>query len=543
MLLLWALLSKYRNLKYVHHFILIILSSILVTHAFAFNTDAEDAYIAFRYIKNFANGQGLVFNSFDKVEGYSDFLWVMLVAGIHKLFNTDIPLTARYLGLCFSLITLIVAFKLAFNLTHSKLLAYITAFLISVNGSFACYGLSGLENSLFALLILATMHMCFSQNWLIAGVCIGLLTMTRPEGFLMYFPVLIYLLSLNVNWNRKLILSMQVALFAAIIVLPWTIWRINYYGYLIPNTIAAKSGMDLFHQFKLGLAYTSNFTFLALDMLLILILLPILNFFFLKRKPSLGSKLLFMVAILVTFSAFYTLVGGDWMPAWRFYAALIPVIALFIALLWKNFIFETQTNGLLKSTGIVCLFIFCGIFQIKNSFANPNMIAKVKPWMHDVNGLKYLGLWFKNTLPAQTLIATHPNGAFSYYNELPTLDYGGLTDNEVGRFGQKFKWGKKPGHITSNSAYILKKRPEIIAIMDGTGFEKTIYQYQPTQSFSKNNKFPGYEIATFTFTNYKNPHGIYVNLNIRKDKLKEIIEYLLHDKHAQLVQVTTEATP
>ena len=63
-----AILSNKWNKKPLHYFILFILSAILVTHILAYNTDAEDAYIGFRYVKNFVEGKGLVFNTFDKVE-------------------------------------------------------------------------------------------------------------------------------------------------------------------------------------------------------------------------------------------------------------------------------------------------------------------------------------------------------------------------------------------------------------------------------------------------------------------------------------------
>ncbi|MEO8666684.1 MAG: hypothetical protein ABI462_14415, partial [Ignavibacteria bacterium] len=38
----------------------------------------DDAYISFRYIQNFVNGNGLVFNIGERVEGYTNLLWVLL---------------------------------------------------------------------------------------------------------------------------------------------------------------------------------------------------------------------------------------------------------------------------------------------------------------------------------------------------------------------------------------------------------------------------------------------------------------------------------
>lgn len=526
-----ALLSQKWNKKPIHYFILFILSSILITHIIAFNTDSEDIYISLRYVKNFVEGNGLVFNTFDKVEGYSDFLWVMLIAGIHKILNSDIPLTARYLSFIFSVIALLYTYFLAFKLTQNKLISYLVTFLVSINGSFACYGLAGLENPLYALFILIIINYTVEQKWWQVGLLISLMTMTRPEGFVIYFPIALYVFLQERVLFEKMKICFLIGIIAAIPVLPWTIWRVLYYGYFIPNTIAAKEGMDLFFQLKTGTIYTVYFLLIVSESLLVLFLLPVISFLYTQQKfkSIFRDKLLILaVSIAIIFSAFYTYAGGDWMPGWRFYASLIPLFSIILAVIWNDYIFKTDSQPtLLKSIWITIIFTFCGYVQVKNSFKNYNLIPKVRVWSNQVEGLKFLGKWFHNTLPKNTLLATFPNGAFSYYNELPTIDYGGLTDNNVGRFGEKRKTGV-PGHITHNEKYVLSKKPDIISIMDGQGFVSGIHIQKD---------FEGYEPVTFTFTNYDNPLGKYVNLNIRAEKKEAIIKYLLQDKNVTLVKM------
>ena len=56
----------------------------LLVYRFWFVTD--DAFISFRYARNLSEGYGLVFNpGFERVEGYSNFLWVLVLAGFHAL--------------------------------------------------------------------------------------------------------------------------------------------------------------------------------------------------------------------------------------------------------------------------------------------------------------------------------------------------------------------------------------------------------------------------------------------------------------------------
>ena len=39
----------------------------------------DDAYIGFRYARNVARGDGFVFNAGERVEGYTNFLWLTLL--------------------------------------------------------------------------------------------------------------------------------------------------------------------------------------------------------------------------------------------------------------------------------------------------------------------------------------------------------------------------------------------------------------------------------------------------------------------------------
>src|SRR5262249_56971980 len=42
----------------------------------------DDAFISFRYADNLVHGRGLVFNPGERVEGYTNFLWLMAAAGM-----------------------------------------------------------------------------------------------------------------------------------------------------------------------------------------------------------------------------------------------------------------------------------------------------------------------------------------------------------------------------------------------------------------------------------------------------------------------------
>jgi len=65
----------------------------------------EDAFISFRYASNLIQGHGLVYNVGERVEGYTNFLWTLILAGGMALGADPVPLS-RFLGIGFALVVL-----------------------------------------------------------------------------------------------------------------------------------------------------------------------------------------------------------------------------------------------------------------------------------------------------------------------------------------------------------------------------------------------------------------------------------------------------
>jgi arabinofuranosyltransferase len=76
---------------------------------FAFLTD--DAYIAFRTVHNHMAGYGWVWNPppFRPVEGYTSFLWLVLLEAVWRLTGVEPPDSANVLSLGFGCATLLLA--------------------------------------------------------------------------------------------------------------------------------------------------------------------------------------------------------------------------------------------------------------------------------------------------------------------------------------------------------------------------------------------------------------------------------------------------
>src|SRR5262245_16319000 len=59
--------------------------ALLLPHGLAIGFLNDDAFISYRYAKNWVDGLGLVFNPGEHVEGYTNFLWTILIGVFVKL--------------------------------------------------------------------------------------------------------------------------------------------------------------------------------------------------------------------------------------------------------------------------------------------------------------------------------------------------------------------------------------------------------------------------------------------------------------------------
>src|SRR5262245_40789538 len=124
----------------------------LVVHAFIYDFITDDAYISFVYARNFAEHGELVFNLGQYVEGYTNFLWTVLI-GIGIKAGLDPELTARILGALFGVVTLVVAaLTVERALGRKTLWSVVPALLLAASSGYACWTSGGLETQLFTML-------------------------------------------------------------------------------------------------------------------------------------------------------------------------------------------------------------------------------------------------------------------------------------------------------------------------------------------------------------------------------------------------------
>ena len=125
--------------------------------AFAPHT-VDDAWITFRYARQWASGNGPYFNPGEHVEGYSNFLLVLLLAPVVRFAGADAALpAAKVIGLASALLAIVgaglLARRAAAGARWAGVAGIAAAALVSCSTGFAYHATSGLETSLYACLL------------------------------------------------------------------------------------------------------------------------------------------------------------------------------------------------------------------------------------------------------------------------------------------------------------------------------------------------------------------------------------------------------
>ena len=213
----------------------------------------DDAFISFRYARNLLEGQGLVFNPGERVEGYTNFLWVLELAALWGAFGLRPEQAAPLLSAAFTAATLAAMLWWAArlpSLPHRGLVCWMALGLVCSSATFAQWTLGGgLEMRQFTFfVVLAVTFLSLGRGsrraLLAASLSLAAASLTRPEGALIaacccgWFAV-----QRRVDAGRWF----PDWCAAACLVAPWVtavalhyMFRYGYYGEWLPNTYHAK---------------------------------------------------------------------------------------------------------------------------------------------------------------------------------------------------------------------------------------------------------------------------------------------------------------
>jgi arabinofuranosyltransferase len=435
----------------------LVIIAIFVVHAISLNFTQDDAFISYRYVKNLINGHGLVFNPKERVEGYTNFLWIIILS-IFTKFDLDIIVVSKILGVTSGCIALFFLYKISTlffqkgNRSPDSVLAWFftlsPSLLLASNSAFAYWSISGLESAFFVMAVLLSVYFYFTSQRLMI-VSSALSTLIRPEGVLVFAIIMLHKLFFKKDKLKDCLFSLASFI---ILLLPFLSFKLLYYGDILPNSFYAKTGFSL-EYIKSGLEYFWIFL-KHYGLWGILYLLPILFYKSLNDK----QKLFLLFAYIYTL--YVILIGGDVLKVHRFFLPVFPFLYLLYTFSIGRLFLVFKKRSLAIFFSVSLIFLLSAL-----TFFLPHQWIKGvrKSELGLVGKMEFLAKSLGENYGSDFSIAASTIGALSYYLDAKVMDMLGLTDKYISRHPEIV-----PGMISSwkerkfNTQYLLSLDPDFI---------------------------------------------------------------------------------
>ncbi|MFI5300376.1 MAG: hypothetical protein ACHREM_19995 [Polyangiales bacterium] len=300
----------------------------------------DDAYISFRYAHNLVKGRGFVFNPGERLEGFTNFSWTLLLSPFEAL-GWDLFQVCEVLGSALGLALLWQLGVLSRLLqgTRSDFGHWWASLWIAGSSSFVLWAKSGLEQPLATLLPVTGAWILWKapdptavgapekirRAYFASGVVLGLGCATRPELHLITALIGLPLLWDLVRRRQTIAQVVPWVVGVLLVTVPFHAFRLAYYHSLVPNTYYVKTSSSAV-VWRAGLGSLHDlFEFNSLGWVAAFAPLAFLD-------PRRRREKLVMATISVAFFLYIVRVGVDEMQWHRLYLPALPFLILLSAM-------------------------------------------------------------------------------------------------------------------------------------------------------------------------------------------------------------------
>ncbi len=407
-----SLPTRNRNLG---QFLFVALFPIIFAYTSLFHAAyIDDAYIELQYAKNLIEHHtwgllpGRIANTATSP------LNVLITAGAILLFRSPVDTVVWLTAIEFTVMLALLA-SIAHRLFNHRSFA-VFAFLALVTNPLLVSTI-GLEGILYALLTIASVHLFLAGRWVPLVVILGLLTLTRPEGVVLFA---IYLVVIPIPLRRKAMLS----LIYAMVLLPWLAYSWVHLGSLIPDTLIIKSAQPAWDGktfFNGILLYWQHFpTATVAALILVPLGLPFVRWC--DREGRQVAAILGVYAVIL-----YIAYSGMRVPPYHWYYMHQIVPALFISALGLTALIDRAARAprhLRRAMSLIPPLVPIALFL---HLASAQGLPFREPLIHSNWGTageyKTIGLWLRDNIPPDaTILLTGEIGTLAFYSERQFID-------------------------------------------------------------------------------------------------------------------------
>ena len=407
----------------------------------------DDQMISMRYARNLAEGQGPVWNAGgERVEGYTNFGWMVVMAGVHRLGAADrtAAFWVRAVNWALGCAVLILAARLLIALNITTALPVASALLaLALSTDLLFWAVNGFETTLLTALFMAGILLALrdgSVGELRASTCLlaGMLPLVRADAVDLSAAVALTAIVLGARRRWWLIAL------AAMPLLAHEAFRLTYYGDWFPNTyylkVAGRSGL-----FWAGLGNVKGF-FAAYTVAVVLAAAAGVGIA--DRRVRVLSALIVLGFVRLVF------VGPDIFLGFRFLAPYVPVLLVVAAAA----VARLPREPILKWVMAVML-LAATVFNAGVSGRSGLRL------LVSLNGLPrentMIGVLLNRHARPGARIAVAAAGCVTYFSRLEAIDLLGKSDRHVARVKPLTPSGT--GHNRFDYDWSLRTRPDFVA--------------------------------------------------------------------------------
>lgn len=432
-----------RVLKYAVT-ILVLSISVLASILAGFGGSSEDSYITLRYARNLADSHGAVFNEGERVEGYTNPLWMLILAGVIRLGLNPTIIAPGLSLLCWAAVLLLLA-----NRLEGKYLWGV--WLLAANFHITAQALDGIETQAFVLCLALGAIGAQRRRAGRAGIALAAAWFLRTDGAAYAGCVLAaiyfrHLLDARAGERKAIVReAFRTVLIMGLCYTPVLAIRYAYYGALLPNTFTAKAVVPLGWNLRWGMTYLWNFVRLYPVWMLIAAAATTIGV--VKRQKEAAATAVFFLG-----NAIYVVaIGGDTLSQGSrfFLPMLIPAALIPFAVVSQS----TAGRRQRWLIGLILLgqFLVTGTVLLRDNYQfTRREIAR--------HGYRLLGEALERKMPGRT-IALETIGQVGYFApRVKVFDLLGLT-NEVAEKGVLGDFRRGKGHV--KTGYLLALEREV----------------------------------------------------------------------------------
>jgi hypothetical protein len=413
----------------------------------------DDAYIYLQTVRNLVTGYGWGFNPGELVNACSSILYFLLLSLLAVVGHIIAP---EHLSLV--LVWLMVIFQI-FCLTMMASLIYsaigeqypVSRWVLSLGLAFHPIFLlsSGMESALFGLMLVLSIRLYLSENWLLAGLALAGLTLTRPEGALL-IPLLLVCKPPKTFHPWKMGLSGFL-----VPLMLWAGFSIWYFDALLPNSMTNK--LDQVVSILHAKSFFGRFFRYTWFPPLSLALVGVGIYDLLVRMRS-GDRFLPLLALYgVIQGVCYGLAGAKGGYFWYYVPAYLSFTILLYWGLRRACLWIADRMGWKPElqAGVTGFALCLGLTLSALTIINALGVIKPAPTTEYRNAAEYVAIseYVRTHMQSNSKVLTPEIGYIGYYSRHPIIDPFGLIHA-----------APEGNAVRKPFDYLINYRPEVVVM-------------------------------------------------------------------------------